>query len=244
MPFISSPSLFNPTLAGIFAPVNATTRFSSRIQKNQVSRIEREGNGSRRKVLIFMIPLVSSGLLDSLSASGKVKGSNPYNEKRLLEQNKKMQAANNVPNDFPSFIREGFQVKVVASDNYQKRDSGLMYLDIEVGNGDCPRDGQQVIFHYIGYNESGRRIDSTYLQGSPAKIRLGNKALVPGFEEGIRDMRPGGKRRLIIPPELGPPVGPSTFFSSKQFEVFDVELLSVQDCQRRTIGFYSDVICN
>lgn len=54
-----------------------------------------------------MIPLVSSGLLDSLSASGKVKGSNPYNEKRLLEQNKKMQAANNVPNDFPSFIREG-----------------------------------------------------------------------------------------------------------------------------------------
>ncbi|KAH7687591.1 Peptidyl-prolyl cis-trans isomerase Fpr3/Fpr4-like protein [Dioscorea alata] len=165
MPLISSPSLFNPTLAGIFEPVNATIRFSSRIQKNQLSRIEREGNGSRRGVLIFMIPLLSSGLLASLSASGKVKGSNPYNEKRLLEQNKKMQAANNVPNDFPSFIREGFQVKVVASDNYQKRDSGLMYLDIEVGNGDCPRDGQQIIFHYIGYNESGRRIDSTYLQG-------------------------------------------------------------------------------
>lgn len=39
-------------------------------------------------------------------------------------------------------------------------------------------------------------------------------------------------------------VGPSTFFSSKQFEVFDVELLSVQDCQRRTIAFYSDIVCN
>lgn len=38
----------------------------------------------------------------------------------------------------------------------------------------------QVTFHYVGYNESGRRIDSTYLQGSPAKIRMGNKALVPG----------------------------------------------------------------
>uniref|UniRef100_M0ZYZ9 peptidylprolyl isomerase n=3 Tax=Solanoideae TaxID=424551 RepID=M0ZYZ9_SOLTU len=73
---------------------------------------------------------------------------------------------------------------------------------------------------------------------------MGTKALVPGFEEGIRDMRPGGKRRIIIPPELGPPVGPSTFFSSKQFEVFDVELLDVQDCKRRTIGFYSDVVCN
>lgn len=39
-------------------------------------------------------------------------------------------------------------------------------------------------------------------------------------------------------------VGPSTFFSAKQFEVFDVELLSIQNCERRTIGFYSDVVCN
>lgn len=38
----------------------------------------------------------------------------------------------------------------------------------------------QVTFHYIGYNESGRRIDSTYLQGSPARIRVGTNALVPG----------------------------------------------------------------
>lgn len=38
----------------------------------------------------------------------------------------------------------------------------------------------QVTFHYIGYNESGRRIDSTYIQGSPARIRMGTNALVPG----------------------------------------------------------------
>lgn len=38
----------------------------------------------------------------------------------------------------------------------------------------------QVTFHYVGYNESGRRIDSTYIQGSPARIRLGTNALVPG----------------------------------------------------------------
>lgn len=38
----------------------------------------------------------------------------------------------------------------------------------------------QVTFHYVGYNESGRRIDSTYFQGSPAKIRMGTNALVPG----------------------------------------------------------------
>lgn len=41
----------------------------------------------------------------------------------------------------------------------------------------------QVTFHYVGYNESGRRIDSSYMQGSPARIRMGTKALVPGKYE-------------------------------------------------------------
>ncbi|XP_024627994.1 peptidyl-prolyl cis-trans isomerase FKBP20-2, chloroplastic isoform X1 [Medicago truncatula] len=196
----------------------------------------------RRKLALSV--LVSTCVFPTLSSHAKTKNMNPYNEKRVLQQNRNIQKQNNAPDDFPNFIREGFEVKVVAPDNYITRDSGLIYRDFEVGEGDCPKDGQQVTFHYVGYNESGRRIDSTYLQGSPAKIRMGNKALVPGFEEGIRDMRAGGKRRIIIPPDLGPPVGPSTFFSSKQFEVFDVELLSIQNCERRTIGFYSDVVCN
>ncbi|XP_059428875.1 peptidyl-prolyl cis-trans isomerase FKBP20-2, chloroplastic isoform X3 [Corylus avellana] len=213
-----------------------------KVSSTQNGYISYSDENLRRRLLLFVS--VTTALFPTLSSSGKTKSTNPYDEKRLLEQNKRIQRENNAPEEFPSFVREGFQVKVVASENYIKCDSGLIYRDFEVGKGDCPKDGQQVTFHYVGYNESGRRIDSTYLQGAPAKIRLGNNALVPGFEEGIKDMRPGGKRRIIIPPELGPPVGPSTFFSSKQFEVFDVELLGVQNCQRRTIAFYSDVVCN
>lgn len=47
---------------------------------------------------------------------------------------------NSFPVDYP-----GFQVNVVISDKYVKRDNGLIYLDLQVGQGDCPKDGQQVL---------------------------------------------------------------------------------------------------
>lgn len=74
-------------------------------------------------------------------------------------------------------------------------------------------------------------MDSTYRQGRPAVAKLSTSTtLIPGFQTGIRTMKVGGRRRIIVPPELGPPVGPSTFFSSRQFEVFDVELLQIRRC--------------
>ena len=68
-------------------------------------------------------------------------------------------------------------------------------------------------------------------------------SLTAGFEMGIKDMKVGGQRRIIVPPELGPPTGPSTFFSAKQCEVFDVELQQVKSCQRKQAGMFSTVTC-
>jgi FKBP-type peptidyl-prolyl cis-trans isomerase len=133
-----------------------------------------------RRSLVYVLVASPCLLLPALSSSAKTKSKSPYDERRLLEQNKRIQRENNAPDEFPNFVREGFEVKVLASDNYIKADSGLIYRDFNVGQGDFPKDGQQVTFHYIGYNESGRRIDSTYIQGSPARIRMGTNALVPG----------------------------------------------------------------
>jgi FKBP-type peptidyl-prolyl cis-trans isomerase len=72
---------------------------------------------------------------------------------------------------------------------------------------------------------------------------LSLQGLIPGFELGIRGMREGGNRRIIVPPKLGPPVGPSTFFSAKQCEVFDVELREIRTCSRRQVMMFSDVVC-
>ncbi|XP_021279581.1 peptidyl-prolyl cis-trans isomerase FKBP20-2, chloroplastic isoform X2 [Herrania umbratica] len=226
-PLLSEPSFLSYSRGGIFSSQrkkNAFCCLSHSLKENGVQNryvSHQEGNSSRR-FLLFL--LISSGLSPTLSSSGKTKSKNPYDEKRLLEQNKRRQKENNAPGDFPNFIREGFEVKVVASEDYKKSDSGLIYRDYEVGKGDCPKAGQQVTFHYIGYNESGRRIDSTYIQGAPARIRMGTNAVVPGFEEGIKDMRPGGKRRIIIPPELGPPTSSKIFHSTSFCTWFRTEM--------------------
>ena len=119
-----------------------------------------------------------------------------------------------------------------------------MYKDFKVGEGKLPEDGQEVTFNYVAYNENGGTIDSTYRKGVPASTRLGINGMIPGFEEALKGMRAGGSRRVVVPPELGPPVGPATFFSSKQWEVFDIELIKVKSCERQQTGFMtSTVVC-
>lgn len=60
---------------------------------------------SKRRLLVSVLFL--SGLYPTLSSSAKSKSKNPYDERRLLEQNKRRQRDNNAPEDFPNFIREG-----------------------------------------------------------------------------------------------------------------------------------------
>ncbi|KAG7672910.1 hypothetical protein Ndes2526B_g08562 [Nannochloris sp. 'desiccata'] len=164
-------------------------------------------------------------------------------ERQVLEYNKRTQRQNSAPPDFPLFVREGFDMTVLTPEGYQVTSEGIIYKDYAEGTGNLPEEGQQVTFDYTAYNESAAVIDSSYRKGQPAQTRIGIQGLIPGFEMGIRTMKPGGKRRIVVPPELGPPVGPSTFFSAKQFEVFDVELRAAKTCVRRTVGMFSDVVC-
>jgi len=165
-------------------------------------------------------------------------------ERLLMEYNERIRSLNGAPADFPTFVRSGYDVRVLAG-GYKKSTNGLLYKDFTEGSGRAPTEGEEVRFHYVAYNENGRTIDSTYRSGEPARTRLGIAGLIPGFEEGLLTMRVGGKRRIVVPPELGPPVGPSTFFSAKQWEVFDIELLEVKKCERKTKagGLVSSIVC-
>lgn len=103
--------------------------------------------------------------------------------------------------------------------------SGLRYIDEVVGSGDVPRTGQQVTVHYTGWLTDGSRFDSS--RGStPFAFAIGTGSVIEGWDEGVATMQVGGKRRLIIPGDLGygahgyPPVIPQ-----HATLIFDVELL-------------------
>lgn len=69
------------------------------------SYISLSNENSRRKILLFF--LSTTALFPTRRSSAKTKNKNPYDERRLLEQNKRRQKENNAPDDFPSFVREG-----------------------------------------------------------------------------------------------------------------------------------------
>jgi FKBP-type peptidyl-prolyl cis-trans isomerase len=107
-----------------------------------------------------------------------------------------------------------------------KTASGLYWQDLVVGSGAEAEATSMVTVHYTGWLHNGTKFDSSYDRGEPAIFPLAN--LILGWREGIPGMRVGGKRKLVVPSQLG--YGPSGQGSipGNATLVFDIELLGVQ----------------
>ena len=85
--------------------------------------------------------------------------------------------------------------------------SGLKYVDQKVGTGDVAMKGNTVSVHYTGWlyvdGKRGAKFDSSLDRNMPFQFRLGAREVIPGWDEGVEGMKIGGKRELIIPPDLG-----------------------------------------
>ena len=107
--------------------------------------------------------------------------------------------------------------------------SGLKYEDLKVGDGAVAENGMTASVHYTGWLTDGTKFDSSVDRGQPFSFRLGAGQVIRGWDEGVRGMRVGGKRKLTIPPDLGygaagTPGGP---IPPNATLIFDVELKDV-----------------
>jgi peptidylprolyl isomerase len=84
-----------------------------------------------------------------------------------------------------------------------KLPDGLEYVDLKRGKGPTPKSGQTLTVNYTGKLTSGTVFDASSQHGGTFDFVIGEGHVIKGWDEGVATMRPGGSRKLIIPPELG-----------------------------------------
>lgn len=105
----------------------------------------------------------------------------------------------------------------------------LVIEDIEEGDGAEAKSGDQVSVNYVGVLfDGGKEFDASFDRGQPFEFQLGAGGVIPGWDQGVEGMKVGGRRQLVIPPDLGygaqgspPDIPPNATL------VFVIDLLSV-----------------
>jgi peptidylprolyl isomerase len=120
-----------------------------------------------------------------------------------------------------------------AGKNMTTTASGLQYTDTVEGTGASPTTGQMCVMHYTGWlyenGQKGAKFDSSVDRGQPFEFPIGTGRVIAGWDEGVASMKIGGKRTLIIPPELGYGArGAGGVIPPNATLMFDVELLGVR----------------
>lgn len=115
----------------------------------------------------------------------------------------------------------------VAEEDYTTTESGLKYYDLQIGEGASPEAGQLVAIHYTGWLTDGTKFDSSVDRGVPLAFSLGMGQMISGFDEGVATMKVGGKRQLVIPPELGYKDQGMGIIPANSTLIFEVELVYI-----------------
>ena len=109
--------------------------------------------------------------------------------------------------------------------------STLLIEDISIGSGtEVTGRGQFITVHYIGTLEDGSEFDASYPRNEPFSFPVGVGYVIQGWDQGVVGMKVGGKRRLIVPPQLGyGSQGAGDVIPPDATLIFEIELLNVSD---------------
>ena len=127
-----------------------------------------------------------------------------------------------------AFTLVSFAGKEIAVTN-----SGLNYKDLKIGTGSAAKVGKIAVIHFVGWlsdnGKKGKEFFNSYDRGKPVSFKLGTKKVLQGWNAGVAGMKVGGKRRLMIPSELGYGAkGVDDVVPPNSDLIFDVELLEVK----------------
>jgi peptidylprolyl isomerase len=117
--------------------------------------------------------------------------------------------------------------------NVMTTPSGLKIIDTKPGSGASPKTGQTCVMHYTGWlYENGAKVkkfDSSVDRGQPFEFKIGQHQVIAGWDEGVATMKVGGKRTLIIPPNLAyGERGAGGVIPANATLLFDVELIAIK----------------
>jgi peptidylprolyl isomerase len=113
--------------------------------------------------------------------------------------------------------------------DYTVVDNGLKIADLVVGSGEVVTSGQHLVVDYTGWIVEGPKFDSSVDRGQPFDFDLGAGQVIPGWDQGLIGMQVGGKRQLVIPPELAyGEAGAGGVIPPNATLIFEVEVLEAQ----------------
>lgn len=106
----------------------------------------------------------------------------------------------------------------------------LVVKDLKTGKGPAAKAGDEVTVQYVGVNyKTGKEFDSSWSRNEPFPFTLGSSSVIPGWEQGVEGMKVGGRRELIIPPELAyGPAGSPPAIGPNETLVFVIDLLAIK----------------
>jgi len=179
-------------------------------------------------------------LVIALGSAGCAKLTAPSNEEPVTvtkdpvggEQAEKPAANPKDPHDphaNPHGDPHGDKPKPAEPEKPKEPEKPLEKKDLVVGKGPEAKAGDLISVHYVGTLPDGKEFDASRKHGKPFEFQLGQGNVIKGWDQGVVGMKPGGKRKLVIPASLGygargaPPLIPP--FSPL---VFEVELLEIK----------------
>ncbi len=129
----------------------------------------------------------------------------------------------------PAPVEGGPVPETVSDADFTTTDTGLKYYDIEEGTGPAAAEGDVVLVHYTGWLTNNFIFDSSVLANrSPFPVTIGFTNVILGWTEGLQGMKAGGKRQLVIPPQLayGGQCREGSFNANATM-IFEVEMVSL-----------------